>query len=77
MPSTVRHSMKPTRSDCMVIDAKLPEGYVILCADGVETHSFLVASLGLAVECPQCGATRLSVDLATAFYLRDREALCA
>lgn len=58
----------------MVIDAKLTEGYVILCDAGSEMHSFLTESLGLSVECPHCGSTALATDLATEFYLADEAA---
>ena len=49
----------------MQIDAKLAEGYVILCNRKDEEHIFIVRSLGPAVECPKCGNTALSGDLAT------------
>lgn len=58
----------------MVIDAKLTEGYVILCDERSEMHSFLIESLGLSVECPHCGSTALATDLATEFYLPDEAA---
>ena len=66
-------ALKPGASD-MVIDAKLSEGYVVLCDSGAEMHSFLISSLGLSVECPHCGATQLATDLVTDFYLSERDA---
>ena len=54
----------------MKIDAKLPEGYVILCHNKAEEHIFIVRNLGPAVECPRCGDTALSGDLATDFVRR-------
>ena len=50
----------------MFIDGKLPEGYVIICTH--DDHSFLVRRLGLTVECPRCGHTRFSADLAADFH---------
>ena len=52
----------------MVIDGKLPQGYVVICNRGHAARSFLVERLGLSVECPGCGCTALSVDLAAAFH---------
>lgn len=54
----------------MQIDAKLSEGYVILCDNKAEEHIFIVRNLGPAVECPKCGSTALSGDLATEFVRR-------
>ncbi len=51
----------------MIIDAKLNEGYVVLCVGSGTWHSFLVQNLGVSVECPQCGRTALSVKLAEDF----------
>ena len=56
----------------MQIDAKIAEGYVILCNKKAEEHIFIVRSLGPAVECPKCGNTALSGDLATDFIRRRR-----
>ena len=64
----------------MVIDGRLPEGYVILCHSGRESHSFLVKRLGPSVECPRCGCTEISTALATEFLAkqaRDRAAVGA
>ena len=58
----------------MRIDAKLSEGYVILCSNKQEEHVFIVSTLGPAVECPKCGHTALSGDLATEFVRRSRGA---
>ncbi|WP_282609906.1 hypothetical protein [Pelagibius sp. Alg239-R121] len=58
----------------MVIDAKITEGYVVLCDEHSEMHSFLIGSLGLSVECPHCGSTALATDLATDYYLSDQAA---
>ena len=54
----------------MEIDAKLAEGYVILCNSKAEEHVFIVRNLGPAVECPKCGSTALSSDLATDYVRR-------
>ena len=54
----------------IMIDGKLPEGYVILCKAKDEDHTFLVRRLGLSVECPKCGRTALSTGLAQEFWLR-------
>ena len=56
----------------MQIDAKISEGYVILCDVKDEEHIFIVRNLGPAVECPKCGSTALSGDLATDFVRRRR-----
>ena len=56
----------------MQIDEKIAEGYVILCNNKTEEHVFIVRSLGPAVECPKCGSTALSGDLATDFVRRKR-----
>lgn len=56
----------------MQIDAKIAEGYVILCDSKTEEHVFIVRTLGPAVECPKCGSTALSGDLATDFVRRRR-----
>lgn len=58
----------------MIIDAKLTEGYVVLCDKRDEMHSFLVASFGVSVECPHCGSTELATELVTDFYLSDQKA---
>ena len=55
----------------MQIDAKITEGYVILCHNQDEEHVFIVRSLGPAVECPKCGSTALSGDLATDYVRRN------
>ncbi len=56
----------------MRIEGKLPEGYVVLCDNGHEEHSFLVQRLNVSVECPSCGTTGLSTNLVTEFTLRAR-----
>ena len=56
----------------MQIDAKITEGYVILCNSRTEEHVFIVRTLGPAVECPKCGSTALSGDMATDFVRRRR-----
>ena len=61
----------------MQIDAKIAEGYVILCNNKAEEHIFIVRSLGPAVECPKCGNTALSGDLATDFIQRRRNGVNA
>jgi len=52
----------------MRLDARLPEGNVIVCTGHGDAHSFLVRRLGLSVECPRCGEIALSVDLAADFW---------
>ena len=77
MPSIVKPSKFLARKaggNDMVIDAKLSEGYVVLCDNHPEMHSFLISSFGLSVECPHCGSTQLTTDLVTDFYLSDRDA---
>jgi len=59
----------------MEIDAKIAEGYVILCHRKDEEHIFIVRTLGPAVECPKCGNTALSGDLATEFVRRRRDGM--
>ena len=54
----------------MIIDGRLPEGYVVVCASDRDSHSFLVRHLGPSVECPKCGCTAISTDLATAFLFK-------
>ena len=51
----------------MIIDGRLPEGYVIICDSHRESHSFLVKHLGPSVECPRCGCTAISTLLVTEF----------
>jgi len=51
------------------IEGKLPEGYVIVCSRREDEFSFLVRNLGLSVECPHCGTTVGSTDLALQYYL--------
>ena len=48
---------------------KLPEGYVILCRLNGDEYSFLTKTLGISVECPHCGATRCSAELAQEYFL--------
>lgn len=54
----------------MEIDGKLPQGYVVICGDGHPARSFLVRRLGLSVECPECGGTALSTELAGTYHSR-------
>jgi hypothetical protein len=54
----------------MRVDARLPEGAIILCAGDGGEHSFLVRRLGLSVECPTCGQVALGVDLVADFFRR-------
>ncbi len=51
----------------MLIESRLTEGHRIRCAAG---HVFIVRTLGPSVECPKCGETALSTDLATAYFPR-------
>ena len=55
---------------CVRIEGKLPEGYVVLCGNGHEEHSFVVQNLNVSVECPRCGMTALSTNLVTEYTLR-------
>jgi hypothetical protein len=55
----------------MIVDGRLPQGYVVVCTSGGDSHSFLVRRLGPSVECPECGRTALSTDLLQAYYERD------
>lgn len=50
----------------MQIQKKIAQGHLLRCEHG---HSFVVKRLGLSVECPKCGETALSTELATAFRL--------
>lgn len=50
----------------MLIESRLSEGHQIRCANG---HVFVVRTLGPSVECPRCGETALSTELATAYFL--------
>ncbi len=54
------------------IEGKLPEGYVVLCDNGHEEHSFIVQNLSVSVECPRCGMTAVSTNLVTEYTLRAR-----
>ena len=55
---------------CVKIEGKLPEGYVVLCGNGHEEHSFIVQNLNVSVECPRCGMTAVSTNLVTEYTLR-------
>jgi hypothetical protein len=55
----------------MILDGRLPQGYVVVCTRSGDPHSFLVRRLGPSVECPACGRTALSSDLLQAYYERD------
>jgi hypothetical protein len=61
----------------MRIDARLPEGHVLVCSGDGSEHSFLVHRLGLSVECPRCGQTAVSVHLVAEFYQRGLDALAS
>jgi hypothetical protein len=64
-------SIKPAAAVApMYLDARLPEGHVVVCGCAGAEHAFLVHRLGLAVECPTCGRTALSVELVADFYAR-------
>ncbi len=54
----------------MYIDDLLAEGYVLICDQGHEHHTFLVKVLGPSVQCPRCGQAALSVGLANEFFSR-------
>src|SRR5262245_21724482 len=58
----------------MRLDARLPQGSIIICTGTGDEHSFLVHRLGLSVECPTCGQIGLSVDLVADCYKRQMEA---
>lgn len=63
-------SVKSAAVAPMYLDARLPEGPVVICScDGAE-HSFLVHRPGVAVECPTCGRTALSTELVADLYAR-------
>jgi hypothetical protein len=51
---------------------KLPEGYIILCELDGDEHSFLRRTLGISVECPHCGTTRCSTELAQEYFIARR-----
>jgi len=53
----------------LTIEGQIPEGYVVLCRSRGGDFSFLVRNLGLSVECPHCGATAHSAELAMEYYL--------
>jgi rRNA maturation endonuclease Nob1 len=58
----------------MKIDRKVAKGYEIRCDC---SRAFVTGRLGPSVECPYCGHTALSADLAAEFHARvaeDREA---
>jgi hypothetical protein len=55
----------------MIVDGRLPQGYVVVCTASGDAHSFLVRRLGPSVECPECGRTALSADILQAYYERD------
>jgi hypothetical protein len=55
----------------MILDGRLPQGYVVVCSSADDSHSFLVRRLGPSVECPECGRTALSTELLQAYYERD------
>jgi hypothetical protein len=52
----------------MIIDGKIPEGYVLLCDQCDE--AFLARRLGPSVECPHCGHTEIPADLMTDYLSR-------
>ena len=54
----------------MVIDGRIPEGYVVVCSSHRDSHSFVVKHLGPSVECPKCGRTAMSTSLATEFLAK-------
>jgi hypothetical protein len=54
----------------MEIDGKLPQGYIVICWRDHAPRSFLVRRLGPSVECPECGGTALSTELAGAYHGR-------
>ena len=74
MSTTHKVAIRPAS---MRIDARLPEGHVLLCTGGGSDHSFLVRRLGLSVECPNCGQIALSVRLVADFYQRGLDALAS
>jgi len=58
----------------MIIDGRLPQGYVVICNADHHSHTFLVKQLGPSAECPKCGPTAMSTELATAFVESRQEA---
>jgi hypothetical protein len=62
--------MRKNRTSAHIaVVGKLPEGYIILCEIDGDEHSFLAKNLGISVECPHCGATRCSTELAQEYFL--------
>jgi hypothetical protein len=61
--------MMPTSSP-MYLDDRLPEGYVVVCADDGAEHSFMLRRLGPSIECPKCGRTALPAGLLDTYYER-------
>ena len=60
----------PTNQPHMIIDGRLPEGYVVVCSSSGDGHSFVVRRLGPSVECPRCGCTEISTTLAAEFVVK-------
>ena len=64
----------------MVIRRKVRRGYEIDCnADCRKAHAsgFVVANLGVSVECPRCGRTALSTDLISDFLVHQNDSSIA
>ena len=59
----------------MYLDDRLPEGYVVVCADAGAEHSFMLRRLGPSIECPTCGRTALPAGLLDTYYERVRTIL--
>ncbi len=57
----------------MIIDGKIPEGYVLLC--GRCDEAFLARRLGPSVECPRCGRTAVPAELMAEYLSRQTEAV--
>jgi hypothetical protein len=63
-------SVKASAPASMYLDTRIPEGQVVVCTCAGEEHSFMVARLGVSVECPTCGRTALSANLIDDYYAR-------
>lgn len=53
----------------MFLQDRTREGWIVAC-DCANGSPFTAKRLGIAVECPRCGRTALSADLATEYWLR-------
>jgi hypothetical protein len=70
MASQMASSVRAAAPASMYLDTRIPEGHVLVLTCAGEEHSFLVARLGVSVECPTCGRTALSASLIDDYYAR-------